>query len=294
MNQVGAGPPVSATVRPPRGADHVTQDVYVASPPSLLGLKPLIEQQVRASYARRLVRVEGSSINWFGVVLPDGAVTMQAFAVPHLFFTPRPAQGGFNDVDYETFVSWGPLWDGYTSVVGGQLASSGVKQILVIPFYKDAQTPLGNKNEPGLGTFLTNWKTVISAVVTAAVNDVDPLMLRTDYSFDSIVTSSFSNGWLAHSSFNGRGASVSGATMRVFDLDGGAPLAGGVNWILPRMVKYLDRTPPGVNPQRTGGADLWFVGGRWERFFKFVPGSLNTHSNCVRYLLYPGLYDYCR
>ena len=225
--------PVSATVNPTPAADRVAGNFYVASPPSLFGFKPLIQQQVAANYTRRLVSVEGSSIKWFGVVLPDGAVAMEDFAVPHLFFTPRPGQAGYNDAGYETFFSWGPLWDAYTYWIGAQVASSEVKQILVIPFYKDLQSPLGNKNEPGLGTFLTNWKAVISAVVTAAVNHIDPLMLRTDYSFDSIVTSSFSNGWLAHSSFHGRGAGVSGATIRMFDLDGGAPAAGGLLWTTP-------------------------------------------------------------
>ena len=107
------------------------------------------------------------------------------------------------------------------------------------PFTKIYNLHLVTKTNPDLGRFSTNWKAVISAVVTAAVNPIDPLMLRTDYSFDSIVTSSFSNGWLAHSSFHGRGAGVSGATIRMFDLDGGAPAAGGLLCALPRMVPVL-------------------------------------------------------
>jgi len=62
------------------------------------------------------------------------------------------------------------LWDDYTDRIGGLLSASGVNQVLVIPFYKTSKAF-------NLGLFLTNWQDVVSAVVTAAVSDMNPYHL---------------------------------------------------------------------------------------------------------------------
>jgi hypothetical protein len=59
------------------------------------------------------------------------------------------------------------------SAGGRLLAALGVNQILVVPFYKTGQAY-------GLSSFLADWQDVISAVITAAVNDINPYYLFSD------------------------------------------------------------------------------------------------------------------
>jgi hypothetical protein len=285
MNQYAAEPSpaqLSASVAPaPDGlAEDVSTQVYVTDVSSMSGFGPLRKAVVQAQYTRYLVRVEGSSINWFGIAIP-WSFTGQTSTVPHINFTPTPIQGGYSDATYESFGGWGKLWDDYTDIIGGQMAASGADQVLVIPFYRTGQ-------QRNLGDFLGNWRSVISAVLTAAINHYDPTALRDTFQFDSIVSSSFSNGWVAHHQFNTQAAGAAAMTDVLFDLDG---VAGGSNWRPDNGVIYLNRAPVArVNPV----GKHWYVGGRWGReFTALYGGNLNTHACCRNHLLYHGLWQYC-
>jgi hypothetical protein len=135
---------------------------------------------------------------------------------------------------------------------------------------------------------LNNWQDVISAVVTTAINSVDPLYLRNTYTFDRICSSSFSNGWVAHNGFNTAALGAGAMTDVWFDLDGQAASPPS-NWRGPNGVCYLNRPPPKINPV----SNLWFVGGRWAQFAKYWPGGIKTHNACASYLLYHGVWQYC-
>ena len=281
MNQLADDPPLSATVAPtPAGWDQDIDITFeIADTASMSGKRALVRAPVTAAFTRRLVSVQGSSIKWFGVALTSGLRDASSFQTPHVFFTPTPWQGGYQNPGYDAFDSWGKLWADYTMTIGRQVSASGSAQILVIPFYKN-----GQERDLG-GAFLSDWKDVIAKVVTAAVNDIDPNILSGPYSFDSIVSSSFSNGYVAHKTFNG-GAGVSDATSLLFDLDG---QAGGSTWRPSNGIIYQNVTPPfSGNP----AGNLWYVGGRWGNFIpNYIP--VNTHSYCVNFLLFHGLATYC-
>ncbi len=287
MNQLAAEPPpvqVAAAVVPaPDGYGEEQTDVpqIVAEVNSVAGLGPLRPITVKGTYVRKLVRVDGSSIKWFGVVIPKSSSGKTLGSVPHLNFTPTPIQGGYSDANYDTFGGWGRLWLDYTGVIGGQMAASGVDQIVVLPFYRTSQAA-------NLGDFLDNWQDVVSGVLTAAINSVDPLRLWDTFTFDRIVTSSFSNGFVAHLNFQSHAAGAAGMTDVLFDLDG---VAGGSHWRPAKGIIYQNRTAPRSNP----AGNVWYVGGRWSgQFAKFYPpGGMNTHACCRNHLLYHGLLRFC-
>jgi hypothetical protein len=282
MNQIADDPPLVATVVPtPTGYDDAIDASYdFADPASVPGTRNLRRVSKPAAFNRRLVRVEGSTIKWFGVAMSTSVASMDDIASPHVFFTPTPWQGGYQNPGYDTFGSWGKLWNDYTDGVGGPIAAAGVSQVLVIPFYKN-----GQENDLG-GGFLLDWKDVISAVVTAAVDNIDATMLRSSYTFDTLVSSSFSNGYVAHKTFNSRGDGVSDATQVIFDLDG---QAGGSTWRPSNGIIYLNRAPGRVgNPV----GNLFFVGGRWAEFMPIYT-PVNTHSYCADFLLFHGLQLAC-
>jgi hypothetical protein len=251
----------------------------VAEPSSVAGTGPLQSRDIAPMLTRKLVRASGSSVKWFGVVVPLNAEGGIGGGSPHIFFTPSPWQGGYQDPTYDDFTAWNRLWDKYTSAIGSQLVASGVQQILVIPFYKNSQT--GN-----LGDFLTNWKEVISAVVTAAIDSVDPYFLRDRYEFETIFSSSFSNGIATLQNFSTRAADAAAMTRMAFDLDG---QASGSNWRPRRGVSYRNtRAPHGVNPS---GSD-WHVGGRFAQIRPRYPGT-SDHNLCP-FLLLHGLTTFGR
>jgi hypothetical protein len=286
MNQLASAPGpgpvggVSASVEPaPDGLNEAPglMGIYVANPAQLTGTAPFDPIVVNAEYTRKLVSVTGSSIKWFGVVFPSpgGAITG---SVPHINFTPTPIQGHYYDNTYETFTGWGGLWRDYTHVIGSQVAAAGVDHILVIPFYKTSQSA-------NLGSFTQNWKEVVSAVITAAANSIDPLYLRDTFTFDYICSSSFSNGWVAHNQFATKGTDTNSLTYRIYDLDGAA---GGSHWVPPNGIIYRNQSPPTrANP--TG--NIWYVGNRWSSQFKPIYGGgyVNGHAASRNHLLYPGL-----
>lgn len=276
MNQLAAPAPVSAVVV----REELNSQLWVvAEPASLSGTAALQARDISPPLTRKLVSVSGSSIKWFGVVLPLNQTGGVAGGTPHIFFTPSPWQGDYNDGGYNQFTSWNGLWDKYTSLVGSQLVASGASQILVIPFYKNSQTG-------SLGSFLTNWKEVISAVVTAAINSTDPLFLRDTFQFTEIFSSSFSNGITTLHNFNTQGANAASMTRLVFDLDG---QAAGSHWRPANGIIYLNRhAPGGTNPIGTH----FYVGGRFANLRPRYPGA-SDHNLCP-FLLFHGLSTFGR
>lgn len=269
MNRIAGPPPVRATIHQ---EDVNSQLWVVADPLTLDGTGPIQTRAISPPLTRKLVRVTGTSIKWFGVVLPLDQDGHLIGGEPHIFFTPSPWQGGYFDPGYSAFTSWNNLWDKYTSAMGSQLVASGAPQILVIPFYKNSQTG-------SLGEFLNNWQEVITAVITAAIDRVDPLYLRDRFEFTSICTSSFSNGITTQQNFNMRGNGVASMTRVAFNLDG---QASGNNWNPARGVAYLN-TPPsgGVNPV----GRHWHVGGRLGPLHTAHPHS-STHNLCPFLLIH--------
>jgi hypothetical protein len=286
MNQLAAEPSpgaLQATVMPaPDGLEEAAgpKGVFVVEPSSMPGLKPLRKLVANANYVRKLVRVDGSSITWYGVVVPLTASGQAMGRIPHINFTPTPIQGGYIDGNYDSFNGWAGLWNDYTAMIGGQLAASGADQVLVIPFYKTSQ-------QRNLGDFLSSWREVISAVATAALNAVDPYFLRDTFTFDRIVSSSFSNGYVAHQVFNTQAVRAASMTDVIFDLDG---QAGGSQWRPANGVIYQNRmTPARANPE----GNSWYVGNRWNDFKSLYGGTVNGHAACRNHLLYHGLWLKC-
>ncbi|MGH7467861.1 MAG: hypothetical protein ACRENP_07705 [Longimicrobiales bacterium] len=287
MNQLASEPsPVTirATVMPaPDGLAEAVgpKGMFVVEPSSLPGLGQMRKLVANTSYVRKLVRVDGSSITWYGVVVPRTASGQAIGRIPHINFTPTPIQGGYIDANYGSFAGWGGLWNDYTELIGGQLAASGADQVLVIPFYKTSQ-------QRNLGDFLSNWREVVSAVATAALNAVDPFFLRNTFTFDRIVSSSFSNGYLAHQIFNTQAVRAASMTDFIFDLDG---QAGGSTWRPANGVIYQNRMTPGrANPV----GNNWYVGNRWSDFKSLYGGGyVNGHAASRNHLLYHGLWLMC-
>jgi len=274
MNQLATALPVTATVEQ---EDENSQLWVVAEPSSLPGNSPLQPLEISPQLTRKLVRVSGTSIKWFGVVVPRNEAGEILGDAPHIFFTPSPGQGGYQDGTYDPFTQWMPLWDKYTSCIGSQLVASTTPQILVIPFYKNAQS--GN-----LGSFLTNWQEVVSAVLTAAIDSIDPLFLRDKFEFDKIFSSSFSNGIVTLQNFSTQGVGVAAMTQMAFDLDG---QASGSTWRPSVGVSYRNTAAPqGINPS---GSD-WYVGGRFAQIRPSYSGT--TDHNLCPLLLLHGLTEF--
>jgi hypothetical protein len=291
MNQLAADPipmpggGIIATVVPAPGGSTETfsSQVLVADVGTMPGTGQLRPAWVPSSYCRRLIRIDGSSIKWFGVVIPGSGAGDTFGTVPHINFTPTPIQGNYYDSTYESFGGWGQLWADYTSIIGGQMAASGADQVLVIPFYQTSQSgKLGNH-------FLNNWQEVVASVLTAAINSVDPFRLRDTFTFDRIVSSSFSNGWVTHQHFNTQAFEAAARTDQLFDLDGVSAIPSSKDWRTP--VGYLN-LPPTAWGNPVGGM-RWYVGGRWNNFAPLYGGSFLTHAFCRNHLLYHGLWQYC-
>lgn len=285
MNQLASSAPgptpgggITATVEPaPDGLEEAAAaGIHVANVNQMPGLGKIDPVVVGFDYIRKLVRVEGSSIKWFGVVFKSTGGSISG-GIPHINFTPTPIQGGYQDSTYDSFGGWANLWRDYTHVIGSQMVAARSDQILVLPFYKTSQ-------QQNLGDFLTNWKEVVAAVVQTAIFAVDIFFLRDGYTFNEIVSSSFSNGWVAHQQFSTKAAGAAEMTKKAIDLDG---VAGGSNWVPPNGIVYRNRPVPGkMNP----AGNVWYVGGRWsQEFAKIYGGQLNTHAACRNHLLYHAL-----
>jgi hypothetical protein len=248
---------------------------------SMPGTGPLRIVPHRWSYIRRLVRVENCSIKWFGVLFNVVGGTPQFGSVPHIYFTPHPSQGDYYDPGYDSFKSWHKLWHDYTQAPGRQIVTAGKDQVLVVPFYTNAQ------HRGGLGDFLLNWKDAVSTVVTAAIDSIDPLFLRDRFEFKEIYSTSFSDGWIPHRQFHTEGTGVQPMTTRIIDLDGQAAHPPS-HWRPAKGIIYLDQpSPTGVNPR----ANQWYVGNRWTRQIMADDWGkgFTGHAACSSYLLYHGM-----
>jgi hypothetical protein len=248
---------------------------------SMPGRGPLKIIRDKWSYVRRLVRVEDCSIKWFGVLFNAVGGTAQFGSVPHIYFTPHPAQGRYLDPGYDSFTSWHKLWHDYTQAPGRQIVTAGKDQVLVVPFYTNAQ------HRGGLGDFLSNWKETVTTVVTAAIDSIDPTALRNRFEFDELYSTSFSDGWIPHRQFHTEGLGVQQMTTRVIDLDGQAAHPPS-HWRPAQGIVYLDRPPPRLgNPVGTE----WYVGGRWTQQIMMDDwhGRFTGHAACSSYLLYHGM-----
>jgi hypothetical protein len=283
---VGVTATVVQSPYPDYAEEVISPTFQTVDVPSMPGKAALRHADFQVNYVRRLVRIEGSSINWVGVIFPGSAGSITVGKVPHLFFTPLPTQGDYYDQAYDSFGGsppWWKLWHDYTWGMGRQLIAAGVDQFLVIPFYRNSQH--GN-----LGSFLSNWQDVIAAAVTEAISSVDPYYLRDTFTFDRICSSSFSNGWIPHLAFNSSGDGAARMTDVVFDIDGQAARPP-CRWRPSNGVSYLDLPPPrGGNP----AASQWYVGGRWKDFYKYWPEGFRSHNACASYLLFHGVSVYCR
>jgi hypothetical protein len=271
--------PVLYAEYPELGMNRTFQAVNPTSVPGTGALEPITGS---VSYMRKLVRVDNCSIKWFGVLFKWSDQGAFFGKEPHVFFTPLPSQGHYYDGTYDSFGGsppWVKLWHDYTWGMGRQICLATDNQILVIPFYRNSQ-------HGDLGDFLGNWKEVIQKVVTAAIDSVDPMQLRDSYTFDSICSSSFSNGWKPHSLFN---AAAAGSTRFVFDIDGQAARPPS-NWQPANGIAFRDRSPPHgkLNPV---GNDV-YVGNRWKKFYKYWPEGFSSHAACSSYLLYHGVWQY--
>lgn len=266
MDQLAGNPVITATVV---DADTSSEAWDIIAPDSVAGTGPLQPLLVAPILHRRLVRVEGSSIKWFGVGMPANSIGIRG-GRPHVFFTPSPWQGGYNDGGYATFESWRRLYQKYVSGMGAQIAAAGVPHILVIPFYTNAQAGK-------LGSFVTDWKETLTTVLDTAINSADPLHLRTTYSFEEIYTSSFSNGVITHANF--ASGSAGRATLKAFDLDG---QAAGFNWRPSNGVIYHNTRPPKEgNPH----GSIWHVGGRFAEM-RLVHQGKRDHNMCPFLLMH--------
>lgn len=282
LNQLAADPPIGTFVAGFGGyeTDYVMEARSIADPASLPGSKPLVPSLVAVETSRRLIGVTGSSIKWFGVSMNWDISRKVASATPHIFFSPTPDQGGYDDGKYDNLAGWGGLWNDYTGSIGHQIAAAGVNQILVMPIYKKAQ-------KFDLGVFLGHWQEVVSKVVTQAVSDMNPYLLPGPFTFSNIVSSSFSNGTAAHQNFHNKAAGAHAMTSVLFDLDGQAS-AEGANWRPSKGITYRNALPGGANPV---GRTFYIGANRFQRFAAEVnPSDVQySHYACSKYLLTHGL-----
>jgi hypothetical protein len=94
MDQLAGAGRISATVV--RG-DVNSQLWVVADPASLDGTNPLQSRSISPQLTRKLVSVSGSSIKWFGVVVPRDQ-SGGSGGRPHISSPPRPGKAGTRTV----------------------------------------------------------------------------------------------------------------------------------------------------------------------------------------------------
>lgn len=283
LNRAAQGQAGGITVAesPSQAGTWTALAVNTVDPNSVEGRGAIRYTPTSVSYTRRLYRVEGSSINWYGVVTPSYLVNV---APPLLYFTPTPYQGGCQDPDYDAFGgAWPNLYSAYTFWMGQQLAASGADLVLVIPFYRNAQTS-------DLGDFRTTWREAVAGVVGAALTAQDPLMVRDVYSFDSIYSASFSNGWIAHRAFHSTAQGAMGMTQYLFDLDGFQATPPSTHWRPQNSIAFCNHGATDPNPS----ASVYGLGGRWGAApsLQGRGAVFSSHWAVTQYMLYYGLWRY--
>ncbi|MBM4074769.1 MAG: hypothetical protein FJ267_03910 [Planctomycetes bacterium] len=204
------------------------------------------------TFSRSLYRVDGCSIKWIGVVLPEKVIFEPT---PLIFFTPQPANGNIQDGDYDKL---GPLWYrlfwNYSYWMGSQMAAAHSSQtVMVIPLYKNSQATK-------LGDFNVHWEPIVREILTKALNKKDPLIIRADKtSFKKIYTASYSSGVAPHQHFHKSGENVVAMTKKLFALDGKIGSGNWIDWTFPDAIVYKDR--PATNPNPRG--NVYFLANRW-------------------------------
>ncbi len=282
MNQLADDLPLIASVDAALSDIDLTGSHVYAAPASVAGTQALGRAENDVKFSRFLVQLSGSTIKWFGVMIPTQVHATIGSTTTHIFFTPSPGQHPAYDHDYDTFKNgWAEMWDNYTWTIGAQISLATANQIVVIPFYKGTQWN-------NLGGFLSDWSDAITQVVRAAIGRLDPDLDATDFSVGAIVSSSFSNGITTHKHFQSAGVGTTAVTKIMFDLDGGA---SGTVWAPSGMVTYRNSAVSANTPNPSGSKYL--VGSRWANFYARDP-HLNTHSACVDHLLMHGVFTYCR
>lgn len=267
--QPDAAPEVRASVEFQTEAAEV---LHAADPASVAGTQPLEVRSITPPMTRVLLRVEGTSIKWFGVAMARSGSGRARTGAPLVFFTPSPWQGGYRDPDYDAFTRWRRLFDRYTWAMGAQLAASTAPMVLVIPFYRSDQSG-------SLGSFLREWRAVLKAVLTKAYHTVDPLALRADYRFEHLYAASFSNGIATQRNFVTAGAGVADALRMSYNLDG---QASGLLWNATRSMSYDNVRPrAAVNPV----GNHWYLGGRFDKLRAAYPKGTD-HGRCPLLLLH--------
>ncbi len=264
--------------------ETVDQVFDFVDPTSVAGLGKLRYIARPVKFVRRLYKVQGLSIKWFAVVVPDGLFLEPS---PHVYFIPSPEQGKADDGSYDQFAgAWrSTLYVDYTKFVGAQVANAReAQQVLVIPFYRNSQ-------RQNLGDFNQYWQPVITQLLTDAIFKKDVLIIRkNEVSFDSIYTSSFSNGWVTHQHFQQSGKSVADLTIKLFDLDG---VQAGSSWAPAKSIIYKNRPPPG--PSNPVG-NTYFLDKRWGNIQSLTirHSTINFHWMVNQFMLFHGLVTYAR
>lgn len=285
----GAPQPGGITVHevPEKAGTWNDLEIVLVDPMSVPGNKQLEPFSAGVTFTRRLYRVEGSSIKWFGVVVPH---TLKVNPTPHLYFTPTPWQGGCDDRAYDNLGKpWEDLWGTYCYWMGQQVAASWANQVLILPLYKNAQTN-------NLGTFYSNWKEVVTKLMTSAVSLYSSQTLgglqlfRNECTFDYIHTSSFSAGWAPHKAFQTQADGAASMTRFLFDLDGQAAKPSSSSWRPRNGVIYSNEVPGKVNPTGT----YYRLGGRWNKVSKFKGryADFRQHWAVNQFMLYQGLWQH--
>jgi len=146
-------------------------------------------------------------IYWVGAAVPT---TVEAFDEAQVFFHPAPGQAGLSDRDYPTFAGG---WDNvyrYVPWLGSQLAESGRKQVLLVPFMAGHMyATLGFLAGDPVGRIAE----LLGIVRSTVTGDATPPTVR------AIGAASFSVGISALATF-ARQAAPSGLLTDLTDFDG--------------------------------------------------------------------------
>lgn len=173
-------------------------------------LKPMFPP---AKYQAHLFEVSGMAVpNRIAAVVPHG---LADFSRVLLFFHPLPTKrAGFDPAQYAAQTGDWPFIYRYCDVMGGQLAASGRKMVLIVPVFNLASTET-------CGQFPQEWLTLVPDVLTKLRNFhhtdkiSDPKPVLTE-----VVAASFSAGVKFLHTFLSRAKGLSGRLKEVYDFDG--------------------------------------------------------------------------
>lgn len=125
--------------RPETDIQPVTMGYRVVDPSSVTRIDPVSGNLVafdamtpKVPFRMLMYRITRQGrIYWVGAAVP---ATVEAFDEAQIFFHPSPGGAGISDSDYPTFAGrWETVYR-YVPLLGSQLAQSGRKQVLLVPF----------------------------------------------------------------------------------------------------------------------------------------------------------------